>query len=345
MGRICIYGAGSVGCYLGGRLLAAGADLGFVGRARIGTELGRHGLTLSDYRGGAWRLEPAAIDFATTPAAAASAALVLVAVKSAGTAAAGAELAAVLRPGTLVLSLQNGIDNPAGLQRALPRQTVLAGMVPFNVVGRGAGVFHQASEGRPHAQAAAALAPFLANFAAAGLPLILHDEMRPVLWAKLLLNLNNAVNALSGLPLRDELGQQAYRRCLALAQEEALGLLAHAGIRPARLTPLPARFLPAALRLPDSLFRRLGRRMLAIDPLARSSMADDLAAGRATEVDWLNGEVVRLAERLGAPAPVNARLIALVRAAERDANRPHWPGEALLADLQGAAGMPADGSA
>jgi 2-dehydropantoate 2-reductase len=100
------------------------------------------------------------------------------------------------------------------------------------------------------------------------------------------------------------------------------GLLRQAGIAPARLTPLPPHWLPSLLRLPDPLFSVLARRMLAIDPLARSSMADDLAAGRPTEIDRFNGEVVRLAQRLGARAPVNQRLCALVRAAERSAARP-----------------------
>lgn len=341
MARICIYGAGAIGCYLGGRLLAAGADVAFIGRKPIGEELHRHGLSLSDYHGGHWRLEPAVIAFATGPAAAATAELVLVTVKSAGTAAAAAELAAVLSPGTVVLSLQNGIGNTGLLRAALPCQTVLAGMVPFNVVRSGPGAFHQGSEGQLHAEAAPALAPFLARFAAAGLTLLRHPDMEPVLWAKLLLNLNNAVNALSGLPLREELGQRAYRQCLALAQDEALALLEEAGIRPAGLTPMPARWLPAVLRLPDMLFQHLASRMLAIDPLARSSMADDLSAGRATEIDWLNGEVLRLAAQLGREAPVNARLTALVRAAERSDDRRNWPGDALLAELQRAAIGPA----
>ena len=89
------------------------------------------------------------------------------------------------------------------------------------------------------------------------------------------------------------------------------------------------------LRLPDALFARLARKMLAIDPSARSSMADDLAAGRRTEVDWINGEVVRLAQRLGRQAPVNARLVALVKAAENDGAC--WSGEALLAELRASA--------
>jgi 2-dehydropantoate 2-reductase len=73
--------------------------------------------------------------------------------------------------------------------------------------------------------------------------------------------------------------------------------------------------------------------MLAIDPLARSSMWEDLEAGRRTEVDWLNGEIVRFARTQGREAPINARLLALVRAAETGGER-HWRGAALLAELR-----------
>jgi 2-dehydropantoate 2-reductase len=161
--------------------------------------------------------------------------------------------------------------------------------------------------------------------------------MLPVQWAKLLLNLNNAINALADRPLKEELSQRAYRICLAMAQEEALALLKRAGIRPVKVTPLPATWIPRVLRLPDALFERVGRTMAKIDPLARSSMSDDLAAGRATEIDWINGEVVRLAQRVGQTAPVNARLCELVREAERADVRPSWSGEALLGELRAAA--------
>jgi 2-dehydropantoate 2-reductase len=90
---------------------------------------------------------------------------------------------------------------------------------------------------------------------------------------------------------------------------------------------------PRLLATPDAVFARLGGKMLAMDPLARSSMSDDLAAGRTTEVDWINGEVVHLAERLGQRAPINAQLCAMVHAAESAAARPSWSGNDLLAAL------------
>ena len=119
-------------------------------------------------------------------------------------------------------------------------------------------------------------------------------------------------DALSGLPLRAELMQRGYRRAFAALIDEALAALQAAGIAPARVTPLPPERLPVVLRLPDWLFRIVAARMLRIDAKARSSMADDVAAGRRTEVDALSGEVVRLAQAHGLAAPLNARMVELL---------------------------------
>ena len=337
MAKIFIYGAGSIGCYVGGRLLAAGSDVTFIGRARVADQLRDRGITLSRHDDSRWHAPPERIDVSTDAASAAAADLVLVTVKSAATPTAAAELAGVLRPGTIVVSFQNGVGNTDVLRAALPQHTVLEGMVPFNVVERGPGAFHQGSGGELEIRHTPAMQPFVEAFRNAGLPLIQHDDMLPVQWAKLLLNLNNAINALANRPLKEELSQRAYRVCLAMAQEEALALLKRAGIRPVKVTPLPATWIPRALRLPDALFERVGRAMLTIDPLARSSMSDDLEAGRATEVDWINGEVMRLAQRLGQTAPVNERLCQLVHEAERADARPAWSGKALLGELRTAA--------
>jgi len=308
----------------------------FVGRPRLAAELRAHGLHLTDYRGADLRVPAAKVHFETDAGAARDADLVLVTVKSSGTEQAGGELAAVLKPGAIVISFQNGLHNDEVLRTELPGRAVLTGMVPFNVVNRGAGAFHQGSEGALEAQADASLAPFLPAFEAAGLPLELHKDMRAVQWGKLQLNLNNAINALSGIPLKEELSQRAFRRCLALAQQELLDLLDAAGIRPAKLTPLPPHLLPKMLTVPDAVFRLLASRMLAIDPLARSSMWEDLQAGRATEIDWLNGEVVRLAGSLGRAAPVNGKLVALILEAEKSGKR-DWKGEELFAELRSTA--------
>ncbi|MFB9659741.1 2-dehydropantoate 2-reductase [Glycomyces mayteni] len=327
---ICVYGAGSIGCYVGGRLAAAGADVVFVGRERIAAEVRASGLHVTDLDGADERI--AHPRYETGPAAAADADLVLVTVKSGATADAAAQLAPLLRPGTPVVSLQNGLRNAAVLRAGLPGAEVVPGMVAFNVVHRGGGRFHRGTGGGLEAQAHPALAPFLDDFARAAMPLALHEDLLGVQAAKLLLNLNNAVNALSGLPLRTELSQRDYRRVLARAQREALAAYRAAGIRPAKAAGADPRLVPYVLGLPDALFARIAARMLAVDPHARSSTYDDLAAGRPTEVDHLNGEIAALAAEHGTTAPVNERLTALVHAAEAGGRR-DFTGPELIAAM------------
>jgi len=135
------------------------------------------------------------------------------------------------------------------------------------------------------------LAGFESSFVAAGLPLVQRSDLLPVQWAKLLLNLNNSINALSGLPLKEQLSQRDYRRCVSLAQQEALALLERAGIRPARLTPLPTGWIPTLLSSPDWLFARLANRMLAIDPHSpdRLILAPNPSEGALENMDMPTG--------------------------------------------------------
>ncbi|MEU7765750.1 2-dehydropantoate 2-reductase [Nocardia sp. NPDC049190] len=334
--RVLVVGAGSIGTFVGGKLGVAGADVTLVGRAWLLDEITSSGLRLTDLDGGDDVLAADEFHVATEPEDVGSADLVLVTVKSAATADAVRPLGGKIRPGTVVLSLQNGIGNDSVIREILPNCVVLAGMVMFNVVHHPDGRFHRGTEGKLAVQDDPALAPFVDVFEQAGLGLRRYPDLRRVQWAKLLLNLNNPINALSGRPLRAELADRDYRRCLALTQREALAVMNKARIRPARLTPLPPRVMAALLTAPDGLFRRVSGRVLAIDPEARSSMADDLHLGRKTEISWLCGEIVGLGAMVGVATPVNQRLIELIVAAEQG-DRRSWTGPQLLTELRAAA--------
>lgn len=329
-----VLGAGSIGVYVGGSLAAAGADVTFVGRPRMLDEITAHGLRLTDLDGHDIRVEAGQFRTATEPSGDAD--LVLIAVKSADTESAARQLSGLLKPGTVVISLQNGIGNDAVIREVLPACVVLPGMVMFNVVHHPGGRFHRGTAGGVAIADDPVLNRFAPVFGTSGLEVKRYPDLLPVQWAKLLLNLNNPINALSGRPLREELGNRDYRRCLALTQREALIAMDHARIRPARLTPLPPELMARLLTFPDALFQRVAGKVLAIDPVARSSMADDLAAGRKTEIAWLCGEIVSLGTMVGIPTPVNRRLIELVHRAE-DGDRRTWSGAELLAELTAAA--------
>lgn len=321
---IAIFGAGAIGCWVGGKLASGGADITLIGRARVMNELAR-GLRISEIGG-----DERTVRVTTTedPRAARSAAMTLVTVKSAQTAEAAAALDPILPDGAVVISLQNGVRNASVLRAALPRRRVLAAMVPFNVIRKEAGAYHRATAGALRIDDDAAALPFVAACNAAGLPIETRDDMLAVQWSKLVLNLNNAINALSGLPLAEELAQKAFRRCFAAAQAEAFALLGDAGIPVARLTPIPPRWQPRLLAMPDRLFQLLLPRIVPIDASARSSMYDDLVAKRPTEIDYLQGEVVELARKLGKTAPINEALVRLVREAESGGRR-DYSGEEL----------------
>ncbi|MYR46223.1 2-dehydropantoate 2-reductase [Streptomyces sp. SID5910] len=330
-------GAGSIGCYLGGRL-APVADITLIGRPAGMAVLRDKGLTLTTSGASAHRLPPTALRTATHADAAGDADIVLVTVKSADTLTAARDLAPHLGARTVVCSFQNGLRNTRLLREALPGHTVLAGMVPYNVVQTEPGHFHQGSGGPLMLDDTPAARPLTAALAEAGLAVRPHADMRGVQHAKLLMNLNNALNALSGQPLRHQLAQRAFRRCLALCQSEALAAFRAEGITPVRLTPVPTALTPHLLRLPDGLFRRVARRTLAIDAHARSSMWEDLERGRATEIDHLQGEIVAMAARHSLPAPVSARVVRLVHEAETapPGIRRAWTGPDLLSELTSA---------
>ncbi|WP_092354402.1 2-dehydropantoate 2-reductase [Collimonas sp. OK242] len=330
--KIAVFGAGSIGVYVGASLLAAGGDVVLIGRARMHGQIASQGLLLSDLEGRRQRLEGKHVPYQESAAALAEADLILVTVKSADSAAAASAIAEYAKPSALIVSLQNGVGNADTLRSLMPGWQVLAAMVPFNVVQTAGSRFHRASGGELMIEACAALEPWLALFRRAHLPLQQCEDFTAIQWGKLLLNLNNAVNALSGLALKSQLSQRAYRRCLALLIAEALDVLRAAGIRPARIARVGPQLLPSILRLPDALFKRVAATMLKIDPEARSSMWQDLQAGRLTEVDYLNGAIVRLAESLARDAPANRRMTALIHAAERGKLQP-WSGTALYRAL------------
>lgn len=334
VGRIAVFGAGAVGCYIGGRWCQAGLDVLLIGREHVAAEIAAHGLRLTDHEGRENRLPPESVRFAPAAAALQAAAIVLVTVKSTATHEAAVAIARSAPEDAIVVSLQNGISNVDLLRQALPGRTVLRGIVGFNVARLGEGHWHRGTSGVIEVERhprVFELVERLKGDPAAPVPV---DDIPRRAWGKLLLNLNNAVNALSGKTLLAELSERPYRRVLAASMREALRVLEAAGIRPAKVGPLPPRLLPVFVAAPDPVFNTIGLRLQKIDAAARSSMADDFAAGRASEIDFLNGEIVALAERNGMSAPVNAAIVQLVKKAEMGGRR-SFTGPELAARVLG----------
>ncbi len=331
---IAVLGAGAIGCFVGGMLRADGHRVVFVGRPGTVETLETHGLTLTQLDGPEKTVAAGDLEASSKAEAIAGSDLVLVCVKSHDTEQAAEEIAEHCSSSTTIVSLQNGVANARVLGHHLGARPIAAGMVQFNVVVGGEGRFHRATEGGVIMKDTVATRALRDALNASGIVASVHSDMQAVLWTKLLLNLNNALNVLADVPLVEQLSDRSYRAVLAMMVDEALLALRTAHISPVPIGKIRPRAIPFALRLPNWAFARAARAMLAIDPQARSSMWEDLQAGRQPEVDYLNGAVVELAHQVGTAAPTNEIVIDLVKAAFEARQSPRLSGKDLLQQVQ-----------
>lgn len=293
--KIAVMGAGAVGCYYGGMLARAGHEVVLIGRApHVEAVLGG-GLLLEtkDFQ------ERVRMPASTRADAVRGAQLVLFCVKSTDTEAAGAAIAPHLDAGALVLSLQNGVDNAARLQ-TLVRQRVAPAVVYVASEMAGAGHVRHHGRGELVVPPEAASAELAAAFNAAGVPLQTSDNVAGALWAKLILNcVYNAMSAITQLPYGRLIEGEGVKSVMRDVMDECLTVARAAGVA------VPGDSWEAVLRIAGTM------------PTQYSSTAQDVARGKPSEIDHLNGFVVRQGEALGVPTPVNRALHAMVKLIEK----------------------------
>jgi 2-dehydropantoate 2-reductase len=311
---IGVAGAGSIGCFVGGMVAAAGRRVALLARPRVIEEIEGNGLRLTSFEGLERNVASNRLTLSDDPSILGAAGVVLVTVKSADTAEVGDLIAKHAPPDAAIVSLQNGVGNLSLLRERLPGRRVLGGMVPFNVIALGEGRFHRTTSGDIVVeQDDAGTADKLS---VPGLKMRPTRDIGGVQWGKLLVNLNNALNALADLPLRQQLAQRPWRMLFADQIAEGLAAIRADGITPISSTPVPVSWTPHLLRLPDALFNVILGRTMKIDPEARLSMWEDLQRGRRTEIDYLQGVITAIADRCGLQVPLSRRIVALIKSAE-----------------------------
>lgn len=243
--------------------------------------------------------------------------VVVVCVKSRDTAALAENLAASGLPQQATLfSAQNGIRNPEKLAAVLPDYPVYPMIVAFNVVNLGKGHFHRGTQGTLEVEPATAEQAKQLN--QCGLETEVVSDITSRMWGKLLMNLSNPINAIADIPLREQLLSRTWRVRLAACIDEGMTVLWAAGLKPELPLPLPSAWITGIMKLPTPLYRLIAAKSLAIDPLARSSMWEDIQARRPTEIDYINGEIIQLGKELGIPTPHNKQIMTQIRALEKE---------------------------
>jgi 2-dehydropantoate 2-reductase len=293
--QVCVMGAGAVGCYFGGMLARAGHQVTLIARPQHVQAIERDGL----------RMETRSFDeqvrlVASTQAEAARGAdLVLFSVKSPDTEAAGRQLKPFLRRDTLVLCLQNGVDNAERLRTVLTEQEVAAAVVYVATEMAGPGHLRHHGRGELVIEPSRASARVAQALAAAGVPTEISPNVRGALWLKLIINCAyNAVSAIAQRPYGENVASVGIWDVMHDVVDECVAVANADGVQ-----------LPAD---PHVTVRKLVETM----PTQYSSTAQDLARGKPTEIDYLNGYVVRRGQALGVATPANRVLWALVKLIE-----------------------------
>ncbi len=292
--KIAVMGAGAVGCYYGGMLARAGHAVVLIGRPQHVEAMRRDGLFLDTQSFQAC----VPIEACTDAGGVRGAKLVLCCVKSPDTESVAREMAPHLAPDALILSLQNGVDNAERLQALLGR--VVAPAVVY-VATEMAGPGHVKHHGRGELVIgpSAASDELAKLFADAGVPVRISDNVAGELWAKLILNCAyNALSAITQLPYGrlvqgqgvEEVMRDVVQECLAVAQGDGV--------------TVPGDMWAAVERIARTMPEQL------------SSTAQDLARGKRSEIDHLNGHVLRRGSALSIATPVNRVLHTLVKLLE-----------------------------
>jgi 2-dehydropantoate 2-reductase len=290
--HIVFYGAGGIGGYFGARLLAAGEQVSFVARGRHAEAMREHGLRVTSPLGNVQVAVPSISD---DPAALAQADIVVFTVKMPDADAAAARLAPLMRPGTVVLPLQNGVEIADVLAARVGAAPVALGAayIPTRIAAPGviehAGGFASLRFGPLLPAQRPALESFAAACTRAQVKVELVDDMRRVMWEKFVFLVGmSGLTALSRLPIGVVRADAELRALLQQVMDETAALARAEGVA------LGDDFVATQMAVIDNL-----------PPAAKASMANDLDAGRPLELPWLAGAVVRRSARAGLSAPAN----------------------------------------
>lgn len=299
MNKIAVMGAGAVGCFFGGMLARAGADVTLIARGAHLEALSRNGLLLDSLH----FQERIPVRASAEPSAVRGAELVLFAVKTLDTESSAQSIKPHLAPGAIVLSLQNGVNNVERIAAAsgisaLASVVYVAASIPEPGHVRHGGRGDLVIGNSPVAQVEA----IRATFEPAGVPCRLSDNLEGELWQKLTLNCaGNAVTALTRSSYGPALANPLVRNVMETALTETMTVARAAGVK-----------------LPDDGPETVANAMRLLQSYgpATSSTAQDIARGKRTEIDSLNGYVAQRGSELGVRTPVNRTLHALVKMLE-----------------------------
>jgi 2-dehydropantoate 2-reductase len=298
--RIAVVGAGGTGGYFGGLLARAGEDVTFIARGTQLEALRARGLTVESRLAGTFDVSVRATD---DPGEVGPVDLILFCVKAYDTEAAAKGARPLFRPGTMLLSLQNGIDNEDRIARAAGHSSGIGAAAYVVSAIKAPGVVAQTAGpgkivlGELGGGASARTDRLRDVLQEAGITTEVHPDIRAVLWQKFLfICAFSGVTAVTRLPIGTVLADPETSALFRGTSEEVEAISRAGGID-----------------LPDDCVEQAVTQAAAVEPWGRGSLYGDLAGGRRLELDSLNGEVVRRGGEHGVETPLNFAIYAALR--------------------------------
>jgi 2-dehydropantoate 2-reductase len=293
--------------------------------------LSQTGLTLTHFKKPSIHIPPTDLEIVITPSALKDCDIIFLCTKSQHTVQAAKQIKEHAPAKSHIVSCQNGISNVPVLKTVLEKHVgdISGAIVPFNVTPTQAGTYHCGTGGTLHIEHNLP-SDVTHAFASIGQEIKYGDNFAGDQWAKLLVNLNNALNTLSGGTLREGLEQRAYRQALSEIVGEGLRIAEAHGINVGQFNGRSPKALITTLKLPNWAYLFIMQMIVKIDAKARSSMLDDLESGRLSEIDFLQGEIVRQAQKLGLNAPKNEAILKVVKQAFKEEKSPKLSGKDIL---------------
>jgi 2-dehydropantoate 2-reductase len=314
--KYAVIGLGAVGSIVGGIIKKSEKDVLFFGKPNQVDIINKNGIKVSGINGLIHIKNPKiSSDLSTLK----DVDFIIICVKSYDTQNLANQLKKHIKKSAIILSLQNGINNSNIISKITGNKTI-SGIVLFNALYENPGESKLTIKGglliEDDKSNSEAIQDLIDTFKLVGLSSISAENIKGYQWSKLIVNLQNAVTTLTGQTIKESIIDTDTRSILIATMNEGMNVLRKSYISINSLPDMDPKKMINRLSYYNSIILRIGSRLLRLQN-ARTSMWQSISRGKQTEIDYFNGEIVNLAKKNKIRAPINEKLVKLVKEAEK----------------------------
>lgn len=315
--RYAVIGLGAVGSIISGLLAKSGENVVLIGKKNQVEEISKKGIKINGINSS---ILVENVQVSADLSRVSDSDVIIVCVKSHDTQNLAEELKKFIKKSTIIISLQNGVRNSQILKDTTENRA-FSGIVLFNALYTKPGEVTLSLKGglilETDSLYKEAVKGFIEVLEKFGIESKLETSIEGYLWSKLIVNLQNAVTALTGQTIKESILNKDSRAIIIATMKEGLSVLQKSGIPYKTLPDIDPKVTIRRLKILNSVLLKIGSRILKLNETARASMWQSLYRGRPTEIDYINGEIVNLAKKHNLEAPINKKLVELVKEAEK----------------------------